>query len=95
MTLKGLFFFFFSVFFKKEINPASFEFFPALKSIKQKIPFFLVFFFTCNKMKLNNVTSSELEWISQLNVDIECLHTRRTSIIGTIGNKENRVCLEY
>lgn len=46
-------------------------------------------------MKLNNVTSSELEWISQLNVDIECLHTRRTSIIGTIGNKENRVCSEY
>jgi hypothetical protein len=46
-------------------------------------------------MKLNNVTNSELEWISQLNVDIECLHTRRTSIIGTIGNKENRVCLEY
>lgn len=93
MTLKGLFF---SVFFKKEINPASFEFFPALKGIKQKIPlFFFYFFFTCNKMKLNNVTSSELEWISQLNVDIECLHTRRTSIIGTIGNKENRVCSEY
>jgi hypothetical protein len=34
---------FFSVFFKKEINPASFEFFPALKSIKQKIPFFWFF----------------------------------------------------
>ncbi|KAG1027332.1 hypothetical protein G6F26_003520 [Rhizopus arrhizus] len=42
-------------------------------------------------MKLNNVTSSELEWISQLNVDIECLHTRRTSIIGTIGPKTNSV----
>ncbi|CAO3686070.1 unnamed protein product [Rhizopus stolonifer] len=42
-------------------------------------------------MKLNNVTSSELEWVSQMNVDVECSHTRKTSIIGTIGPKTNSV----
>jgi hypothetical protein len=36
-------------------------------------------------MKLNNQISSELQLISQMNVDIETDHSRKTSIIGTIG----------
>jgi hypothetical protein len=37
-------------------------------------------------MKLNNQISSELQWVSQMDVDIETNHSRKTSIIGTIGN---------
>lgn len=42
-------------------------------------------------MKLNNHIESELQWLSQMNVDVEASHSRKTSIIGTIGPNTNSV----
>lgn len=38
-------------------------------------------------MYISAQVSSELLWISQMDVDIETPHARKSSIIGTIGKK--------
>ncbi|KAG1437402.1 hypothetical protein G6F56_013126 [Rhizopus delemar] len=36
-------------------------------------------------------STSNIEWVSRMNVDIEPTHGRKTSIIGTIGPNTNSV----
>ncbi|RCH82379.1 Pyruvate kinase, partial [Rhizopus stolonifer] len=35
--------------------------------------------------------TSNIQWVSQMNVDVEPTHGRKSSIIGTIGPKTNSV----
>lgn len=42
-------------------------------------------------MASNSTVTSALQWVSQMNVDIEPKDARKTSIICTIGPKTNNV----
>jgi pyruvate kinase len=42
-------------------------------------------------MTTNSTISSSLQWVSQMNVDVEPQAARKTSIICTIGPKTNNV----
>lgn len=44
------------------------------------------FFLSEHKMLIKSQVTSELQWLSEMDVDVNTSATRKTSIIGTIGN---------